>query len=234
MAVIVLVHGAWHGGWCWSRVARRLRAGGHEVHVPTLTGLGERSHLLDRRIDLDTHVEDVLGVLRWEELGDVVLCGHSYGGMVVSGVADRAPERVAALVYLDAYVPRDGQSLFDLQLPERRDGLVAAAQARGWGWLLPPTPAEVFAVNEADRAWVDRQCVPHPLACFAQPIRLSGGIGRVGRRLYVQAAGYAPSAFALIAEQLRQDAAWRVETLPCGHDAMVDMPDAVAALLATA
>ena len=105
MSTFVLVHGAWHGGWCWRRVERLLRAQGHEVLTPTLTGLGERAHLMSRQIDLETHIEDVLGVLRIENLRDVVLCGHSYGGMVITGVADREPECITALVYLDAFVP---------------------------------------------------------------------------------------------------------------------------------
>src|SRR5471032_971199 len=191
MTNFVLVHGAWHGGWCWKRVARRLREAGHAVHTPTLTGLGERAHLLNRQIDLETHIEDVLGLLRAEQLGDIVLCGHSYGGMVITGVADRAADRVAGVVYLDAYVPADGESLSALQLPERRAALRAAVAEHGWGWLMPPTPAAAFAVNEADRAWVDRQCVPHPFACFEQPIRLTGAGAAIAKRTYIHAAGFA-------------------------------------------
>jgi len=108
MATFVLVHGAWHGGWCWKRVAALLRQAGHEVFAPTLTGLGERAHLMSNAIDLHTHIRDILGVLQWEELADVVLCGHSYGGMVISGVADRVPEKLRSLVYLDAFVPDNG------------------------------------------------------------------------------------------------------------------------------
>ena len=119
MANFVLVHGAWHGGWCWVRVARILRDAGHEVFTPTLTGLGERVHLASADISLDTHVADVLGVLESEELEDVVLCGHSYGGMVVTGVAAQAAKRIDTLVYLDAFVPEDGQSVFELMGPER-------------------------------------------------------------------------------------------------------------------
>jgi pimeloyl-ACP methyl ester carboxylesterase len=234
MTNFVLVHGAWHGGWCWQRVARRLRAAGHEAYAPTLTGLGERAHLVSRQIDLDAHIEDIVGVLRAEELTDVVLCGHSYGGMVISGVADRVADRIAALVYLDAYVPSDGQSLSSLQLPERRAMLRAAVAERGAGWLMPPIPAVAFAVNDADHAWVDRQCVPHPYACFEQPIRLTGAGDKVAKRTYIQAVGYAPSAFGALAQRLRGDKSWRVESLPCGHDVMVDMPDELAALLIAA
>jgi pimeloyl-ACP methyl ester carboxylesterase len=113
MATFVLVHGAWHGGWCYQAVARKLRAAGHEVHTPTLTGLGERRHLIGPGVDLDTHIQDVLNVVRYEDLTGFVLCGHSYGGMVVSGVADAIPGQISALVYLDAYVPKDGESIWD-------------------------------------------------------------------------------------------------------------------------
>src|SRR4051812_20687830 len=118
MTTFVLVHGAWHGAWCWNRVRRQLQAKGHEVFTPTLTGLAERSHLLSREIDLKTHVTDVTSLLQWEDLSDVVLCGHSYGGSVISGAAARAGDRIGALVYLDAFVPRDGESVHDMLPPQ--------------------------------------------------------------------------------------------------------------------
>jgi len=113
LTTFVLADGAWHGGWCWRRVASLLRAAGHGVYTPTLTGLGERAHLVGRHVDLDTHIADVRGVLQCEELSNVVLCGHSYGGMVISGVAESAPNALRSLVYLDAFVPADGQCLLD-------------------------------------------------------------------------------------------------------------------------
>ena len=121
MTTFVLVHGAWHGGWCYKRVARLLRQAGHEVYTPTLTGLGERAHLINRAIDLDTHVQDILGVIRCEELSDVVLCGHSYGGMVITGVAEQIAAKIRSLVYLDAFVPENGKCLFDY-LPVEQSG----------------------------------------------------------------------------------------------------------------
>ena len=114
MATFVLVHGAWHGSWCWKRVRKALQARGHDVFTPTLTGVGERSHLLSPDVNLDTHITDVVNLIRWEELSGIVLCGHSYGGCVITGVADRLSDRIAALVYLDAFVPEDGQSLYDI------------------------------------------------------------------------------------------------------------------------
>jgi pimeloyl-ACP methyl ester carboxylesterase len=127
MSTFVLVHGAWHGGWCYKRVAQLLRQSGHEVYTPTLTGLGERSHLMNRTIDLETHVRDIVDVIRWEELSDLVLCGHSYGGMVISGVVEKVPEKIRALVYLDAFVPDSGQALTDFLPPEQAAGLAEDA-----------------------------------------------------------------------------------------------------------
>ena len=121
MATFVLVHGAWHGSWCWKRVRQALQDAGHDVFTPTLTGVGERSHLLSLHVNLETHIDDVVNLIRWEDLSDVVLCGHSYGGCVISGVADRVPDRIRALVYLDAFVLRDGQSLHDTLPPAQRD-----------------------------------------------------------------------------------------------------------------
>lgn len=241
MATFVLVHGAWHGGWCYKRVAARLRAAGHEVYTPTLSGLGERSHLMSRAINLDTHVRDVVNVIGWEELDDIVLCGHSYGGMVIAGVADQVPEKIRSIVYLDAFVPANGQSLFDLMTPETQAAFRDEAKHNGEGYLMSPMPAAVFSLNPKDAAWVDRMCVKHPLACFEQKIALAGGAARIGKRTYIMAAGWAAPAalggvspFVAIAERLKHDKAWQVVSVPCGHDVMVDMPAALAELLIAA
>jgi pimeloyl-ACP methyl ester carboxylesterase len=150
MSNFVLIHGAWHGGWCWKRVRQALQAQGHEVFTPTLTGVADRSHLLSRAVNLDTHIEDVVNLIRWEELSDVVLCGHSYGGCVISGVADRIPERVGALVYLDAFVLADGENLLQHVHETQRNLLLEGAKNMGEGWKVPPSPAEVFKVNAKD------------------------------------------------------------------------------------
>src|SRR3984957_4205166 len=136
----VLVHGAWHGGWCWQRVADRLRGSGHTVFSPTLTGLGERSHLLRGGIDLKTHITDVVNVIKWEGLTDVVLCGHSYGGFVISGVAEQVGPAIRAIVFLDAFVSRDGVKVQDLTGPAVKDSIAAALQ-RG-DIAIPPRAAE--------------------------------------------------------------------------------------------
>ena len=137
MATFVLIHGSWEGGWIWHRTVPHLRAAGHEVFTPSLTGLGERSHLMNPSIDLDTHIADILGVLKWERLENITLVGHSYAGMVATGVADRAHERLGSLIYLDAFMPKDGQAVLDLQPPERAAELREVAERQGEGWYLP-------------------------------------------------------------------------------------------------
>jgi pimeloyl-ACP methyl ester carboxylesterase len=239
MTTFVLIHGALHGGWCWRPVTQRLQERGHAVFAPSLTGLGDRVHLLDRSVNLETHVADVLNLLEAEELTDVVLCGHSYGGMVVVSAADRAPHRIRSLVLLDAHVPEDGKSCLDLMTPERAAGMRKIAETTGDGWLIPPMSAAAMGVTDtADQAWVDRRCVPHPLATMTQPARLTGAWTGVSRKTYVLCEGQfvrpesnAPSPFPAYAARLRQTPGWRVLTLPCGHDAMVILPDRVTELL---
>ncbi len=169
MSTYVLVHGAWHGSWCWKRVRRALQARGHEVFTPTLTGVADRLHLLSPQVDLETHITDVTNLIRWEELSDVVLCGHSYGGCVISGVADRIPDRIGALVYLDAFVPENGQSLHDTLPAEARNAQSEGARQVGEGWKVPPIPAEAFNVNARDRDWVNRQCTMDRWPPFSNP-----------------------------------------------------------------
>ena len=224
MATFVLVHGAWHGSWCWQRVRSALQRRGHEVFTPTLTGVGERSHLLAPTIDLHTHVLDVLNLIQWEELRDIVLCGHSYGGMVVSGVADRIPQRIRSLVFLDAFVPQNGQSVVDLA-PVSDEQLID-------GWKCRPISAETFSVNPADRAWVDRQCTLHPLACFTQPVQLTSGITQLTRVAYLYAAGWAGGeSLFRPSYRIAQSRGWTTAEIDCGHDVMLDRPDAVTDLL---
>jgi pimeloyl-ACP methyl ester carboxylesterase len=223
MSTYVLVHGAWRGGWMWKPVRNALQASGHQVFTPTLTGVGERCHLLSREVTLETHIADVLNLIRFEELGDVVLCGHSYGGCVVTGVADRIPEKIGALVYLDAFVPDDGQSLHDTLPPEDRNYQVEAAKNLGEGWKVPPIPAEVFNVNMQDRDWVNSQSTPHPLACFQQGIRLTGGIKKIKNVTYILATGWGPTPFPQFYEKAKAKG-WKTVTFNCGHDVILDRP----------
>src|SRR5215470_4788110 len=154
----VLVHGAWHGGWCWRRVADSLQRQGHKVFTPTLTGLGERSHLMSRNINLDTHITDVVNVFKWEDLKDAVLVGHSYGGWVISGVAEQALPRLASIVFLDAYMPDNGTRGLDNTSEFSRKGILAALEK---GEVSRPSPSdEIFKVNPKDRAWVDSRVTP--------------------------------------------------------------------------
>ncbi|UUX49559.1 alpha/beta fold hydrolase [Nisaea acidiphila] len=234
MATFVLVHGAWHGGWCWRRVADRLRAAGHDVFTPTLTGLADRSHLLTPNVTLQTHVLDIANLLEWEDLNDVVLCGHSYGGMVITGAADRQSERIKSLVYVDAFVPGDGECAMDSRPPERVKLAYEQVRTVGEGWWMPPTPAASFRVNEADQAWVDSKCTNFPIACFTQRLYLTGAADRVASRYYVRAAGYKAPQFDACVERLAGVPGWTVSEMPCGHDIMVDMPEELTALLAEA
>jgi pimeloyl-ACP methyl ester carboxylesterase len=225
----VLVHGAWHGGWCWQRVAEQLRRGGHTVFTPTLTGLGERTHLLGAGIDLKTHITDVVNVMTWEGLSDVVLCGHSYGGMIISGVAEAMAPAIRSIVFLDAFVPRNGESVQDLTSAAVREIAQAAVQ-RG-DLTMPPRPAEAFGVNPADRAWVDRLCVGQPIATFTDKIVLTGARDRIARKSYIRAGSYVNPGFDRALGEVRSDSSWRTYEVPSGHDVMVDMPNRLAEIL---
>lgn len=238
MATFVLVHGAWHGGWCWRDTARRLRELGHTVHAPTLTGLGEKYHLGDHGITLETHVRDVLGTIEHEELSDVVLVGHSYAGMVISVVADRIPDRIKSLVYLDAFVPEHGDSLNGLIKKSLPAEIAAAflgsfhtsARENGSG-MMKPIPAEMFNVAPQNRAWVDRRTVPQALATFELPALFTGDGDKVQKRTYVLADGWDPSPYRWFAANLEGKPGWTVTKLPCSHDMMVDMPNELADIL---
>jgi pimeloyl-ACP methyl ester carboxylesterase len=224
MSTYVLVHGAWHGSWCWKRVRKALQASGHEVFTPTLTGVADRAHLLSPQVDLETHINDVVNLIRWEELSDVVLCGHSYGGCVISGVADRIPERIGALVYLDAFVLESGQSLHDVLPPPMRDAQLEQALQSGEGWKVPPISAEAFHVNARDLDWVNRQCTMQSLATFQQALHLTGEIERIENVTFILANGWAPSPFAVFCDQAKAKG-WRTVAMECGHDAMLDLPE---------
>jgi pimeloyl-ACP methyl ester carboxylesterase len=226
MATFVLVHGAWHGSWCWARVRRALLDQGHQVFTPTLAGVAEQSHALSPNIDLQRHVDDVANLIRWEELDAVILCGHSYGGCVISGVAELLPERIAALVYLDAFLLEDGECLHDLLPAEHREMQVSLANEFGEGWRVPPIPAEVFNVNALDRDWVDRQCTPQPLATFQQSIRLSGGPSPISRNHFIYASDWDGTPFAVSYDRAKARR-WTTSEIACGHDVMLDRPEAL-------
>jgi pimeloyl-ACP methyl ester carboxylesterase len=225
----VLVHGAWHGGWCWRRVADRLRLGGHAVFTPTLTGLGERSHLLQPGIDLATHIADIVNLMKWERLSDVVLCGHSYGGFVISGVAEQMPAAIRSIVFLDAFLPTNGDTIQKVTGPAIQDAVRTALQRGEFG--VPPRSAEAFGVNEADRQWVDSLCVPQPIGTFTLPIVLTGAREKIARKTYIRANGYHNPSFDRALATVRSDPSWRWHEVDCGHDVMVDMPERLTELL---
>ena len=226
----VLVHGAWHGGWCWAKVARLLRDAGHEVYTPTLTGLGERAHLARPEVDLELHIQDVVAMLEAEELRGVTLVGHSYGGMVVTGVAARAAGgRIAQLVYLDAFVPEAGKALLDYLGP-RADAMREAVRTQGEGWKLPPFPPERFGVtSQRDTEWLTKHLVPQPFRTFEQPLPAAGG-DRL-KRSYVYCSRPATGTFDQFAEPLRDDRKWTFHDVKTGHDAMVTAPGEIAKIL---
>lgn len=224
MSTYVLVHGAWRGSWIWKRVRRLLLAQGHEVFTTTHTGVADRSHLSLPSVNLDTHITDVANLLRWEELSDVILVGHSYGGCVISGVADRVPERIAALVYLDAFVLENGECLNDKIPQDVRRQRIAQAKEVGEGWNLPPIPAEEFNVNPKDRDWVNRQSTWQSLACFEQRLQLTGALNQIKNVTYIWASDWSPSPFPQFYEKAKAKG-WKTLAIDCGHDVMLDRPE---------
>jgi len=225
----VLVHGGWHGGWCWRRVADLLEKNGHKVFAPTMTGLGERSHLLDAKINLATHVTDIVNVIKWEGLSEIVLVGHSYGGVIISGVAEQVREAIGSIVFLDAFVPESGDSVADKASQPVREAIAALVQKGDSA--MKPVPAAVFRVNEKDRAWVDDKCTLHPIATLTEKINVTGAHERITKKAYIRAKGYPSIPFDGAQAKVAANPAWRVYELPCGHDAMVDMPDRLTEIL---
>ena len=240
-ATFVLVHGAWHGGWSWKKVTPLLQQAGHAVLTPTLTGLGERSHLAHADVGLETHIQDVVSVLQYEDLREVILVGHSYAGLVIAGVAEQAPERLRHLVYLDAFVPEDGQGLVDFVPPDLWRPLEARVHAEGDGWKLPslaPIPWEVYLraawqiTDEVDLQWMVARMSPQPFKTFTEPVRRTNPAAQALERTYIRCLQYPSPYFDTAAEVAQQPASgWRYRELATSHDAMVTMPRELADLL---
>jgi pimeloyl-ACP methyl ester carboxylesterase len=225
----VLVHGAWHGGWCWIKTTRLLTDAANVVYTPTLTGLGERAHLARPEVDLDAHVQDVVATLETEELRNVVLVGHSYGGMVITGAAARVPNRIARLVYLDAFVPDVGQSVLSLLPPDRAE-VFRTAVAEGDGWRVPsPPPAHFGVTSQRDSDWLQRHLAPQPFRTLEQAASAvpPASMGRT----YVYSSSPASGAFDGFAGRFRDDRKWRFHEVKTGHDAMVTAPGETAKIL---
>jgi pimeloyl-ACP methyl ester carboxylesterase len=229
MATFVLVHGAWQGGWVWDRVTPLLRAHGHEVHAPTLTGVGDRAHLMTPQVGLDTHITDVVATIRTQRLSEVILVGHSYGGQVIAGVASALPGALARLVYLDAFVPHDGESATQQQPETIARHYSESVIERGFGWLLPTRSLEVLGVSDpVDVEWLGALMVPHPYKGFNDPVRVT------------QEALAIPSTFIESVDWMRvfqsareraQSRGWPVHELHTGHQSMTTAPHELAELL---
>ncbi len=226
----VLVHGAWHGGWCWRHVAERLRAAGHSVHTPTLTGLGERAHLLRADTGLSTCIDDVAALILAEELDDVVLVGHSFAGPVISGVADRMPERLRQLIYLDAIVVGDGESalsLFSADVQRERRRTIDPEGLR----MAIPEPAKFGVTDPAQVAWLRRRLTPHPLNAYTEPLRLQHPLGNGLHKTYIAVTDPWYPPLAELRARLRGQPGWEWRELAAGHDAMVTSPADLAGML---
>jgi pimeloyl-ACP methyl ester carboxylesterase len=232
MATFVIVHGAWSGAHAWRWIRPLLRDAGHEVFTPSLTGLGERAHLATPEVDLDTHVRDVVGVLEFEDLHDVALVGHSYGGAVITGVADRVIARVAQLVYLDAEVPRDGEAEMDLLPPEERTAYENSARLHGQGWRIPaPLPDPLPAGLNPNVRWVMSRMVPQPLRTFTEPLRLTGAQRQVRRTYVLHLEGKEGQELPDYVQRAKADPDWRFIQFAAGHAAHVTAPRELADLL---
>jgi pimeloyl-ACP methyl ester carboxylesterase len=240
MADFVLVHSAWFGGWCWKKLVPLLAEHGYSVHTPTLTGLGERSHLAHPGIVLQTHVDDVVNMLTYEDLRGVILVGTSSSGAVITGVADRVPDRISQLIYVDAFVPSDGQALWDLIPPQRRPAMETLLETEGFGWLLPrmaARPWEQFAreawqvTDDADLTWMLTRLRPTPFGHFTSPVRLVNPAAERLPRTYIRCRGWPNPSFDRYAQTASQDPRWRFHQLDSGHLPYITSPDQLAAML---
>ena len=212
----VLVHGAWHGGWCWRRVADLLEAKGHKVFTPTLTGLADRSHLLSKDVILDTHIADVVNLFKWEDLKDACLVAHSYGGWPSSGALEQIGDRVSSIVWLDAFKPENGQKGADYASPFSRKA--------------PPPSA--FGVNEKDQEWVKSKLTDQPNGVATQPIKLTGAREKIARKTYIRAPKYPQAAFDKALAECKADSSWKTFVNEnTGHDVMVDQPQWLADII---
>ncbi|MCX5166454.1 alpha/beta fold hydrolase [Streptomyces antibioticus] len=237
MSTFMLVHGAWHNARCWERVVPLLEAAGQQVFAPSLTGFGDKAHLLGPEVGLDTHVDDVVGLITDENLSDVVLVGHSYAGLVISSAANRIPERIAHLVYLDAMVPEDGESAVDVQPVTRH--LIELAEKSESGWRVPPMPEQpapfgLFGVTDpADVAWLRGMLSDQPVRCLQQPVHLGNPAVDAIPRTHIHNVGAMPEGVTRRAVPSIQPngTAAQVWELPTGHDCMITMPSELSELL---
>ena len=226
MADIVVAHGAWSAGWAWKKMRPLMAARGHVLWTPTYTGLGERSHLASPAVNLTTQITDVVQVLEMEDLEDVVLIGHSYGGMVATGVADKVPERLQRVIYLDAFVPEDGDSLASLAGQDPAE--MRAGAEDGWRAPYRPMPADT---SEADLAWAMARRMSHPVECFLEPLRLTGAGGRLPRHYIYALKKYPADVFGRFHERARTTPGWTAHEIDASHNPHITTPEALAEML---
>ncbi|MET0234199.1 MAG: alpha/beta hydrolase [Kibdelosporangium sp.] len=237
MSTFLLVHGAWHTGGCWERVVPLLETAGHRVLAPSLTGHGDKAHLLSPEVGLDTHVDDIVTLINDEHLTEVILVGHSYAGLVISSVSNQVPDRIAHLVYLDAMVPQDGETAVDIQPMTQH--LIDAAAKSGTGWRIPPLPAQppphgLFGVTDpADLAWLQGMLSDQAVRCFQQPVRLDNPAANTIPRTHIHCVGATPEGIARRPVPAIQPngSPSQVWELPTGHDCMITTPTELSELL---
>jgi pimeloyl-ACP methyl ester carboxylesterase len=228
-ATFLVAHGAWGAGYAWRKMHPLMAARGYRLVTPSYTGLGERGHLAGPSNDLDLHIHDIMAVIKYEDLQDIVLIGHSYGGMVATGVADRARDKIAQLIYLDAFVPRDGEALFDLISPEARKAMLESAKA-GDGWRVPSLQIPPDT-SDQDRQWLAERRLPQSIKCFDTPLRLIGGEITVPRSyIYCQRATPADT-FRPFANRAKSEPGWRYHEIDASHSPHVTAPETLASLL---
>lgn len=230
MTTFVLVHGAWHGGWCWTALQTRLKAAGHDAHALTLTGLGERAHLLNPDVTPTTHVDDVVAAVKFRALSDVVLVGHSYGGAIITGVAGLIPDKIAGMVYLDALVPdQSGETLLGRGDPARMARYKTQIDAGALG--IPADSFDAWSDDETIRAYLKTYCTPHPARCITEGVTLTGREAEVARKLYILAERNTAPLFWGEYDKVKSRPGWQVTKMATLHDAMIEDPDGLANIL---
>lgn len=232
--VFVLVHGAWHGGWCWEKVSNKLRNEGDEVYTPTLSGMAENKNMLDSTINLETHITDIVNLIVNQDLHHVILVGHSYGGVVISGVADRIPERLEKLVYLDALLVENGQSALSVNPKENRDIFTKAAMDFDHGLSIPAPSSTWFGVTDStDVKWTNERLTNQPYKTFTQPVALKHPYGNHLHLIYIACRNPELAVLEQFADKTKKSKAWKYYELKTGHDAMISMPNELATLLSS-
>ena len=228
----VLIHGAWHGGWVFSRVAEILRRQGHRVFTPTLTGLGERSHTRSPGVNCTTHAQDIVNTIKWEGLDEVVLCGWSYGGSIAGMVADVIPERIGSLIYLDCSIPENGKSILEQQGSVNQVMEFVNKVGEHGGLWVPPMSATAFAISsQEDQDLVDSLSTPHPFACFCERFHLTGAYMAIAKIAYVHASQWGVPSLRATYDRILEAGEWSTYEVSCGHHIMLDEPERLAEIL---